>query len=238
MKITEHLLKISGVEYGTNSNSYAVIYDEGIILIDCGYRTEQWERMCTVLENWNLDMSDVTHVFLTHGHFDHGGNAWRVNAMGAKLLTSKADTRLIEEGNPESEQLFGSKWIPAKVDQVIHDGDQFDFPGGVRITVMETPGHSAGSLSYLIEVDRVRALCTGDMFWPVPVPPQDKVDVELGFTGSWDFDWKAFVDSLGRLASVDLDILLPGHYYFYRGRRASDLIASACEYAKKWEENL
>lgn len=237
MKITDHLLKISGVEYGTNSNNYAVIYDGGIVLIDCGYQETQWNRMCATLKNWNYSIHQVTHVFLTHGHFDHSANAWRVNALGAKLFTSMADAELIEEGNPESEKLFDSKWIPAKVGQVVHEGERFAFPGNAAVTVIETPGHSAGSLSFLIEVDGVRALCTGDMFWTVPLPPLDKVDIELGFTGSSDFCKKDYVDSLHRLTRMDFDILLPGHYYFYRGEDIRNIAASAYERAKTLEGN-
>ena len=45
MKITEHLYQISGVQYGTNSNIYALRTEEGLVLIDCGYQEEQWEKM-------------------------------------------------------------------------------------------------------------------------------------------------------------------------------------------------
>ena len=233
MKITEHLLKISGVEYETNSNCYALVYDGGIALIDCGYETKQWDTMCRVLSQWNLDMADVTHVFLTHAHFDHGGNARKVNELGARLLTSESDVRLIEEGNPESERLFGSPWIPAKVDQVLRDGDRFSFPGGSRITVLATPGHSAGSLSFLIETDHIRALCTGDMFWTVPKPPLDAISVELGFMGSEDFSLKDYRDSLEKLAKIPCDILLPGHYYFYRGTRVQEVIKEAIDCSRR-----
>ena len=43
VKITEHLFQISGVQYGTNSNIYAIQTEEGLVLIDCGYQEEQWK---------------------------------------------------------------------------------------------------------------------------------------------------------------------------------------------------
>lgn len=217
MKLTEHLIKISGVEYETNSNCYALLYDGGIALIDCGYEAAQWERMGSALGRWGHSMSEVTHVFLTHGHFDHGGNAHRVNALGAELLTSEGDVRLIEQGNPESERLFGTPWIPAKVDRVLHDQERFEFPGGSAITVMETPGHSKGSLSYLVEVDNARALSIGDMFWPIACPPEDRDDVELGFMGSEDFSLTDLISSLERLSKLNANLLLSGHYHVYFG---------------------
>ena len=217
MKLTEHLLKLTGVEYETNSNCYALLYDGGVALLDCGYAEKQWAAIAATLERWGHTLNEVTHVFLTHAHFDHGGNARRVNELGAMLLTSQSDVALIEQGNPESERLFGTPWIPARVDRVLHDGDRFDFPGGGTITVLETPGHSEGSLSFLVKADGVRAISIGDMFWPVPCPPEDRDDVELGFMGSEDFSLEALIASLDRLSRMKADLLLSGHYQVFYG---------------------
>ena len=86
MKLTEHLLKISGVEFETNSNCYALVWDGGLALIDCGYGEKQWRRMEAALNRWGHSLSEATHVFLTHAHFDHGGNAKRVNDRGGGTL--------------------------------------------------------------------------------------------------------------------------------------------------------
>ena len=231
MKITEHLFKIAGVEYGTNSNVYAISYDGGLLLIDCGYQEEQWQRMEQCMEGWGLAMEQVTHVFLTHSHFDHAGNVWRVNELGAKVLASAPDAGKVEHGNPEMEKLFGSEWICGRVDQIIREGERFEFPGSVAIQVLETPGHCQGSLSFLVEVDGLRALCTGDMFFVTPKPPEDSVGVELGYMGSEDFDLQAYIRSLSRIRELEYEILLPGHYYFYRGFFVKEILREAYEKA-------
>ena len=235
MKLTEHLLKISGVEYETNSNCYAMIYDGGIVLIDCGYSGLQWDRMEAALRRWGHSLKEVTHVFLTHAHFDHGGNARKVNELGAKLLASGSDVYKIEKANPESERLFGSPLIPGRVDQVLRDGDRFSFPGGASVTAFETPGHSAGSLSFLVEADGCRALAAGDMFWPIACPPEDRDDVELGFMGSDDFSLEALIASLEKLAALDADILLSGHYHVFFGD-VSRMVDLALAKAKRIKE--
>ena len=217
MKLTEHLLKISGVEYETNSNCYALVYDGGLALIDCGYEEKQWRRMEGALKRWGHSLSEVTHVFLTHAHFDHGGNAKRVNELGAKLLASESDVEKIERANPESERLFGTPLIPGKVDQTLKAGARFAFPGGGTVTAIETPGHSAGSMSFLVEADGIKALATGDMFWPVACPPEDRDDAQLGFMGSDDFSLDALIASLEKLSKLPADILLSGHYHVFFG---------------------
>lgn len=238
MKLSEHLFQVSGVQYETNSNIYAIQYRDGIILIDCGFQERQWERMKACMDRWNLKLQDVTHVFLTHSHFDHAGNVWRVNRLGAKVLASPDDAEKVEQGNPEMEELFGASWICGRVDQRIQEGDSFSFPGGVRLKVLETPGHSRGSLSFLIEVDGLRALCTGDMFFVTPSPPEDQDDVELGYMGSRDFSLTDFRASLKRIREVEFDLLLPGHYYFYGGAEADRLLAQAYEKAMALKGDL
>ena len=233
MKLTEHLLKLSGVDYGTNSNSYAAVYDRGIVLFDCGYGEKQWRQMEQVLKDWGYETDQITHAFLTHAHFDHCRNAWRVNELGARLFSSESDRKLIEKGNPESEELFGVPWIPGKVDETVKDGEQFVFSDNLKVTVMETPGHSRGSLTFLVETDGVRALITGDAFWTVPVPPRDVVDVELGYMGSRDFSRRDYLRSMKQISELDFDLLLPGHYYSYRGVDMKELTRKAYEKAKK-----
>lgn len=236
MKITENLLKLSGVSYGTNSNVYGVVYGNKVALIDCGYGELQWSQMKNNLEQWGYTLNDISHVFLTHGHFDHCLNAKRVNDIGAKLLCSENDKKLIEEGNPESETLFNTKSVLAKVDETIKGGEVFDLDSSTRITVLKTPGHSAGSLSYLIEVDGIKALAIGDMYWTIPTPPVDDVAIELGFMGSSDFSMKDYRESLKKIADTEFDILLPGHYYIYRGPRLKQLTNEAYKKAMSMED--
>lgn len=233
MKLTEHLFQVSGVQYGINSNIYALRHKKGIVLIDCGFQKEQWEQMTACMEQWGMRLSDISHVFLTHSHFDHAGNVWRINELGAKVLASRDDAEKIENGNPEMEKLFGANWICGKVDQILRNGDRYSFPGDICCTVLETPGHNRGSLSFLIEVDGKRALCTGDMFFITPCPPKDENSVELGYTGSSDFSLTDYKNSLERLAHLDFELLLPGHYYFYNGPKAQKLVYQAIQKAKE-----
>ena len=217
MKITEHLYKTSGVEYGTNSNTFVVDCGVGLVFLDAGYQQIQWDAMQASLRHWGLDGKPVTHAFITHGHFDHAGNVYRLNAMGTKIIMADPDAYKMEHGHPEMEQLFGAKWITGTVDHKPSDGEVFTFGNGVRITAIAAPGHSDGSFAYVIEVDGHKALCTGDMYYIVPHPPEDAVDLEIAYMGSWDFSMEKFTSTLEKMSTLGCDILLPGHYYVYYG---------------------
>ncbi len=216
MKITDRIYKTSGVEYGTNSNTFAVDTGNGIILFDLGYETKQWNIVQSVLRDWNLDGKPVTAAFLTHGHYDHAGNTFRANEAGIPVYAADPDAYKITNGYPEMEKLFGRPWVRGNVDHLLCDGDSFTF-GDVRITAVAAPGHSAGSFAFVVETEGHRALCTGDMFYVRPLPPLDDIDLELAYMGGEDFSLSAFTATLERMAQLHCDILLPGHYYVYYG---------------------
>ncbi|RPH97920.1 MAG: MBL fold metallo-hydrolase [Calditrichaeota bacterium] len=93
----------------------------------------------------------VKIILLTHGHFDHFGAAAAVKqSTGASLLMNDRDEILVSAA-AESAVFFG---LPApesfEVDGVLRDGDQIEV-GEIRGHVIATPGHSPGSLSFLLQ---------------------------------------------------------------------------------------
>lgn len=80
----------------------------------------------------------LTHIFTTHHHADHtAGHAALKEETGCKIIA------------PAKE----AEHIPA-VDETAAEGDIFDF-GGHKVQVLETPGHTAGHISYWFPDDKV-----------------------------------------------------------------------------------
>ena len=217
MKITEHLYKTSGVEFGTNSNTFLLDCGDSLACFDTGYEKLQWDVMENTRKMWGLSEKPVSHVFVTHGHFDHAGNINRLNTMGARVLAADPDAEKIEQRYPEMEQLFGRPWVLGRVDERLQDQQIFEIGDRIRVTAIAAPGHSEGSFAFVIEVDGHRALCTGDMYYIRPKPPEDAVQIELAYMGGWDFSKSKFSRTLSRMSHLDCDILLPGHYYTWFG---------------------
>ena len=216
MRLTEHLFKTSGVEYGTNSNTFALDAGEEIILFDLGFDEVQWNAMHNVLTSWGLGGKKITKAFLTHGHYDHAGNTKRANEAGIAVYGADPDAHKIETGYPEMEKLFERPWVCGRVDHRLKDGNRFETTNAV-IEAIACPGHSEGSFAFVIETDGHRALVTGDAFFIIPQPPLDAVDVDLAFMGGEDFSLEAFASSLKRMSECHCDLLLTGHYYVYYG---------------------
>src|SRR5205823_6254089 len=92
------------------------------------------------------------YILITHGHGDHyGGARWLVETYGPRVVASDADYDLMRlpfydpAGYPAG---FGS---PPRRDLVAADGQELTL-GDTTITMILTPGHTPGTLSFIIPV--------------------------------------------------------------------------------------
>lgn len=98
----------------------------------------------------------VSHVLLTHGHFDHIGGVAALQKAGAKVGCLAGEERLALYNNLAD--AFGEEEVETfKIDFTFKDGEELTL-AGIKIKVIATAGHTAGGACYLIEND----LFTGD----------------------------------------------------------------------------
>lgn len=90
----------------------------------------------------------VTHVLLTHGHFDHIGGCAALQAEGAKVgcLAKEAPLAL---GKNNMADYFGGHVPPFSVDFTFGDGDILSLDG-MQFLVIATPGHTAGGACFCV----------------------------------------------------------------------------------------
>ena len=201
---------------------HLIVTDEGMTLIDAGL-SGQYADLTRELAAIGRPLSDIRGIVLTHGDTDHTGFAERLRrelgipvyvgagdaarAMGEKppSPTSKDRRRLAPMLRFFAFALSkGGIRMPAitKVEPV-GDGDVLALPGAPVIIGM--PGHSPGSVA--IHVPTVRAVFVGDelttrnvltgVVGPQPAPFTD--------------DQAESSTSLGKLAALDVDWIIPGH---------------------------
>ncbi|MGN1032931.1 MAG: MBL fold metallo-hydrolase, partial [Intestinibacter sp.] len=106
-------------------------------------------------------ISEIKAVFLTHAHPDHIGSAAELKRIsGCEIYASDIEKKWIEDIDVQ----FNERPIPnfyslvnesVKVDQVLKENDEFVLEPGLTISVLETAGHSNGSLSYIYEENKV-----------------------------------------------------------------------------------
>ncbi|HEV2035914.1 MAG TPA: MBL fold metallo-hydrolase [Candidatus Dormibacteraeota bacterium] len=208
---------------GSGSNGFDLTdpYDCHVYLIDGGRELALIDVGAgmgapEIIENVRRDGFDpgrIRHVILTHGHADHAGGGARMR----KLLGEPATyaSRMIAEslrlGDEAAISLDAAKRAgiypldyhlePAPVDHELEEGDVVEV-GSLRLAVLDTPGHSDGHLSLLLEDGGQTMLFAGDViFFGGKILLQNIGDCRLD----------ALITSLRKLRQVGVSALFPGH---------------------------
>jgi len=127
----------------TDVRSFLVPHRDGILLVDTGVPGSD-AALGVALNSIGAGWSDVTDVVLTHAHFDHTGGLHQVVAAApaARMWAGAEDIQAIDTSGREVVAL--------------KDGDHIR-----TLTVLATPGHTAGHLSLLDEAASL--LLVGDL---------------------------------------------------------------------------
>ncbi|WP_174397773.1 MBL fold metallo-hydrolase [Mycolicibacterium sphagni] len=146
------------------------------------------------------ELGKIPLVLISHKHEDHTGGIDKIVALTGAVVRSVGSGFLRGLGGP------------------LTDGEVID-AAGLRITVMATPGHTADSLSFLVD----DAVLTADTVLGRGTTVIDDEDGSL----------TQYLDSLRRLQGLGRRTVLPGH-----GPDLDDLQAVAAMYLAHREERL
>lgn len=177
-------------DYQTNCYIVCAAESKTCAVIDPGYFPE---RILSFLADKGLGLDAI---LLTHGHFDHVGAVKAlVEATGCRLWMKESD--YTQRSNPQNDFLYPIHDCDFCEVSFCEEGEKIS-AGGAVFTVMETPGHTWGSVCYLCE----DAIFSGDTLF-------------AGSCGRTDLpggDYGTIVLSLERLAELQEDYTVyPGH---------------------------
>lgn len=132
-------MKVEKIAVGSlDTNCYLLQSGEEIGVIDPG---EDAERLIEAIENKGGGTASLKFVLATHFHWDH------VNAIDELMEKYGADFYI---GEKDLNPLEESAEIAARPDFTLAEGDEVKLGNNV-LKVMETPGHSPGSISLVEE---------------------------------------------------------------------------------------
>lgn len=172
------------------ANCYLLIDNGNILVIDPGAGFKKINEKILEIPNHN-----VVGILLTHGHFDHIGAVDSLyKTYKCPVFASEDDEKMIRN---EQYNNLGEYTATAKCPINWLTADNFSV-GGFDIKVLYTPGHSNGSVMFIIDNN----LFSGDTIFKLSVGRTDL------YGGS---DIKLY-NSLQQLKYLDKDMIIyPGH---------------------------
>ena len=193
---------------GTHVSRIYLIEGDDLTLVDTGM---PWSagRVMKYIRGIGRHPSELRRILMTHSHPDHAGGApGIVRRCSAKVSAHPEDAHhtLREAHTIRYLGIFSSLQVPIpflerfRLDSIVEDNDIIPVAGGIR--VLHTPGHTAGSVCYLLMQEGL--LFSGDTIFS----DQNRVSRSMPFPGN---DAERYRQSLERLTSIDFDILCGGH---------------------------
>jgi glyoxylase-like metal-dependent hydrolase (beta-lactamase superfamily II) len=207
-------------------NFYLIEEDGKLTLVDAG-APRDWDLLVRSVSALGRLLTDIEAVLITHAHSDHIGFAERARKTAAApvwIHTADAEAALSgktgkNDGRATSYLLRAefyrtlislarrgaTKLIPVREVSTFDDGETIDVPGRPR--AVHAPGHTPGSAALLLEARRV--LFTGDVL-ATRNPLTGRVGPQIMPSGL-NRDTPRALQSMGVLAGIPADVLLPGH---------------------------
>ena len=189
-----------------------LLIDDTLTLVDTGFKGRATQILKEV-GRLGYSPSDITNIIITHHHADHVGSlAALKKATQARIMAHPADVPYINGQLPQPGPA-GLRWLgktlaplyrlwtttPTEVDIQVNEGDELPIIGGIN--VFHTPGHTLGSISLLLQKERL--LIAGDVL-------AHRFGLRLP-SKAFTIDIAQEVRSIERLASLDFDIMCFGH---------------------------
>lgn len=220
-------------------------------IIDTGVASSPAGGMAPALLALGRRIEDVRWILLTHGHIDHVGGAhalWELTGRKAKVVIHEADAPFLRSRRTHVEEYLAARGkyikdpngearltaacqaaISGEMEphRVVRHGDELSLGPDVTITVHSLPGHTKGSVAYVVEGQR-------DVF------VGDAVQIHGAANGFPSYvDPDAYRSSLLHLRDhVKPERLFLGHAYRSKGAEPLGVELSRREAAEKIQESI
>ncbi len=167
---------------------------------------------------------EASAVLVTHGHWDHFSAAPLLRGRGARVYAPRLCRGFVEE--PRLYWMVTLCWAGPVEERVV---TRYFTGGGVAVDAVaepgrvlpgveavEAPGHTPGSMVYILEAPGGRLLAAGDTVYGWSYLERSPF--------LYHVDSVAWLSTLERLRGLDVDALVPGHGEPVEGREARRLV--------------
>jgi len=149
--------RIAGNLYYVGSKglaNYLITTPQGNILINSDLEANV-SMIEASIEKLGFHLKDTKILLISHAHWDHDAGSAKIKEMtGASYMVMDGDVPVVESGGKTDFQYGNNReflYPPAKVDRVLHDGDEVRLGGTVLVAHL-TPGHTKGCTTWTMRV--------------------------------------------------------------------------------------
>jgi metallo-beta-lactamase class B len=146
--------RIAGNLYYVGSKdlaSYLIVTPQGDILINSSLEASV-PLIRRSVEQLGFKFNDIKVLLISHAHFDHeAGSAELIRQTGAQYMVMDGDVPVVESGGAADFAYAKDTYPPAKVNRVLHDGDEVKL-GGTVLVAHKTAGHTRGCTTWTMQV--------------------------------------------------------------------------------------
>jgi glyoxylase-like metal-dependent hydrolase (beta-lactamase superfamily II) len=202
---------------------------DGVVLLDTGFPGDA-KRIRRVMHDLGLGAKDVRAILLTHGHIDHAGNVVELKAWtGAPVYAHASEQQHIDGVFPysglarvcgvlESVGRAATHYKAGRIDELIKDGDELPFWGGLR--VVHLPGHTLGHCGFYSAKQDL--LFSGDLWVRFLMRTQASPAI-------FSDDVALVPASMLKARAIGAHWIVPGHYDLPNATRLRARFEELCE---------
>jgi len=200
-------------------SAFLIPHKNGLVLVESGPHSTIPNLEKVVKAN-GFELSNITHVLLTHIHLDHAGGAWYLAEQGAKVYVHPNGYAHLK--NPEKLLTSAAKLYGALMDELwgtlkpINENHLFEVADRQVLNINElaftshyTPGHATHHIAWQLN----NVIFTGDVAGirlnhgpPVPPVPPPDINIE---------DWHKSIERLASIENITA-------YYLTHGGKITD----------------
>ncbi|MHB8278046.1 MAG: MBL fold metallo-hydrolase [Candidatus Humimicrobiaceae bacterium] len=218
MKLTEHVYMVGSGHFGLSqdfdSSVYVVNCNGSLVMIDTGAGCDI-DVILKNIEKDGLDPKNISNILLTHYHADHAGGAKKLKDLyKCKVYISAIEAGVLRKGDEETLKLdiakrsglYSPDYIFSSCEASVElEHNDLISCNDFVFKALNVPGHSEGSICYLINLPEGKALFSGDVVFA------EGIIGMLNCDGSDLSDYRKYID---RLSNLNVDMLFPGHFVF------------------------
>jgi glyoxylase-like metal-dependent hydrolase (beta-lactamase superfamily II) len=217
-KITNEIFQVGGGRLTSSEDAaiYLIVVDGHAALVDAGCGAAL-DKLLNNISLCNITLEQVEHLLITHCHYDHTGGVKRLKEKLANAVVTahELDAVYLEKGDNTvtAARWYGATLEPFTVERKLTGPEEEILLGDRVIRAIHIPGHSPGSVVYLMGSEGLNVLFGQDVHGPIePAIKSDRA---------------AYQKSLELLLTLNADVLCEGHYGIIEGREeVADFIRS------------